>query len=251
MIDTHCHLLPNLDDGPSDWDQSLALAQTLVADGITEVIATPHQLGMFGNVDACEQIRLEVGRLNKRLTKAGIDLKVYSGAEIRLDVNLSKLLDEGMLLTLADSPYLLLELPSQQLIDITVLINDLINHDLIPVIAHAERLTFLKKKSAVLSHWRSAGALIQVTAPGLMGDWGSKISTFAWQLILSGYASVLATDAHDTDKRRPRLTEAHAAVAARLGIHIADRLTMENPAKILSGADLVPLFVGQNKSFHS
>ena len=251
MIDTHCHILPNLDDGPTSWDASLQLARALVADGITEVIATPHQLGMFDNADASGQIRSEVDQLNEMLTEAGIDLKVYPGAEIHLDIRLLKLLDSDCLLTLADSPYLLLELPSDVFIDMTPLILDFAKHSLIPVIAHTERLRFLAKHPAALSRWMDAGAVLQVTAAGLQGDWGSSVKRRAWQMILDGAASLLATDAHDTNARGPRLKEAHAAVSAKLGRHIADRLTIENPKNILTGAELIPLFGNQNLTLNA
>ncbi len=246
MIDTHCHILPGLDDGPKTWDESLQLAHALVADGITEVIATPHQLGMFDNAGASVHIRSGVERLNTELIDAGINLRVYPGAEIHLDVHLLKLLDSGCLLTLADSQYLLLELPADVFIDIATLILDLAKHSFVPVIAHAERLRHLAKHTAIPSRWQEAGAVLQVTAAGLLGDWGSSVRRHAWQMILDGAASLLATDAHDTDTRYPRLKDAHAAVAAKLGRHIADRLTIENPKNIIAGNDLIPLFGGQN-----
>lgn len=243
MIDTHCHLLPKLDDGPSNWAESLDLVKLLVKDGITSVIATPHQLGMFDNAHAIDTIRLYTDDLNTRLKEAGVNLMVYPGAEVRVDMRIGRMLSEGRLVTLADQgKMLLLELPSDVLIDITGLIKDLKKKGLTTVIAHAERLLYLQSNPGMLSNWREAGVEIQITAAGLLGDWGSKVSHHAWQLVLQGHASLLSTDAHDNGIRRPRLQEAAAAVSAKLGGHITHRLTVENPQNIIDGKELVSAF---------
>ena len=246
MIDTHCHILPDLDDGPDSMAESLELAAALVADGIDRVIATPHQLGMFDNADAADRIRQSVQDLNSVFQQQGLDLTVYPGAEVRLDMSIGRLLADDKILTLADgNKYLLLELPEDVLIDITPLIRDFAARGIVTVIAHAERLLKVAKQPATLHRWLDAGAFVQVSTAGLLGEWGSKISHFGWQLILEGQASLLATDAHNTITRRPRLSEAFSAVSGKLGTQIARRLTVDNPEAVLSGDELVPLFSQQ------
>jgi len=248
MIDTHCHILPDLDDGPESMTESLDLARALVADGIDAVIATPHQLGMFDNADAAGRICQSVRDLNSVLQQKDIPLTVYPGAEVRLDVSIGRLLKENKILTLANGGrYLLLELPEEVLIDITPLVRDFAARGIVIVIAHAERLLKAAKEPAILHRWLAAGAVLQISASGLSGEWGSGIAHFGWQLILDGQASLLATDAHHTVTRRPRLSEAFSAVSARLGEKIARRLMIDNPAAILKGACLSPLFQYQNQ----
>ena len=248
MIDTHCHILPDLDDGPTDIEESIKLAKALVADGVHTVIATPHQLGMFNNADAAEHFRKSVIDLNEQLLKDGIGLTVYPGAEVRLDMSIGLLLDKDEILTLADGKkYLLLELPEDVLIDITPLVKDFMARGIVTVVAHAERLLKVEKQPAIFHRWLDAGAILQVSAAGLLGEWGNKVSRFGWQLVLNGQASLLATDAHNTVTRRPRLAEAFSAVSEKLGTHIARRMTIENPAAILKGARLSPLFQNQNQ----
>ena len=81
MIDLHCHVLPAIDDGAESLDQSLEFCRIALADGITTLVATPHQKpGQFDN--SPEAIREKVRELNVALREAGIDLKVVEGAEV-------------------------------------------------------------------------------------------------------------------------------------------------------------------------
>ena len=42
MIDIHCHILPNVDDGPKSWDISQEMCRMAAEDGIEHIVATPH-----------------------------------------------------------------------------------------------------------------------------------------------------------------------------------------------------------------
>jgi len=242
MIDTHCHILPGIDDGPRCLEESVSLARALTAQGVDVVIATPHQLGTFGNADA-GIIRRAVQGLNDELGRLGIGLQVLPGAEVRIDINLADLIRQERIMTLADGrKYLLIELPSNTFIDMTSCVTGLADDGIIPVIAHAERLMYLAGDTATLCRWLEMGIVLQVTAAGLCGLWGGQVQKNAWELVLAGHVSVIATDAHDTELRRPVIDQAYSAVSARLGKRVADRLFTENPQHILQGQALVHAF---------
>jgi protein-tyrosine phosphatase len=242
MIDTHCHILPGIDDGPRSMSESVELAGCLVAQGIDTVIATPHQLGTFGNADA-SPIRHLVRQVNDELGIAGVKLTVLPGAEVRIDVNLSALVQQERILTLADGHrYLLIELPADTLIDMTFPARELMEHGIVPVIAHAERLAYLAGHPDVVGWWIELGVVLQISARGLLGEWGPAAKRNAWNMVLSGQAALLATDAHDTARRRPMLVQAYEAVAARLGNRVADRLCTENPRRVIEGRELAAMF---------
>src|SRR3569832_925468 len=111
MIDIHTHILPGIDDGAGDWEESLALARAAVAGGITMVVATPHHADERYSNKALDVAALTV-EFNERLLAARIPLSVRHGQEVRYHKELLDNLDRVELLTLADSRYLLLELPS-------------------------------------------------------------------------------------------------------------------------------------------
>src|SRR3954466_2539362 len=111
-VDIHCHCLPCLDDGPDSLVESLALCRALVADGITTVVATPHQLGRYDLRNGGPDIAQAAAALQRSLMVENIPLRVLPGADVRIDERIVRLMTEGHVLRLGGGSYLLLELPS-------------------------------------------------------------------------------------------------------------------------------------------
>ena len=84
-VDIHSHCLPGLDDGPATVTQAMALCRALVDDGITAVVATPHQLGRYDGRNAPRDVRQATMALNELLRKDGVPLTVLAGADVRAD----------------------------------------------------------------------------------------------------------------------------------------------------------------------
>ena len=133
-------MLPGLDDGSPDCEQSLVMARIAVADGIRDVVCTPHWApGAFENT------RLPVLRALKefqeKLCDNGIPLTVHPGAELRLDPDLIRKIDSGEILTLNDTGrFALIELPDMFLPrSLEVFFRNMLSCGITPVISHPER----------------------------------------------------------------------------------------------------------------
>jgi protein-tyrosine phosphatase len=141
MIDWHSHILPGVDDGPSDIEQSVAIAACLAAGGFTEVYCTPHLMrGCFeaGN----DEVRRGVATLQERLDTSGIPILLRSGREYCLDEYLQAALEDP--LPLGDSRLLLVEIPPHATADmVRRLLYDVVRAGFTPVIAHPERSPLL------------------------------------------------------------------------------------------------------------
>lgn len=242
-VDVHCHCLPGLDDGPRTMSDALALCQALVADGITTVIATPHQLGRYGEQNSASMIRQRARELREVLAEHSVPLTIEVGADVRVDERLLLLLDRDEVLTVADGEtYLLVELPHDILIDLTPLVVALRSRDVTPVVTHPERHIRLVQRPELVEPWLDAGAVLQVTSGSLLGHFGPEAQQTAWDYMSAGYVSVLASDAHDVVRRVPTMSAATELVAAEMGHAIARRVCMENPFKMLQGQPMVPMF---------
>ena len=238
-VDIHCHCLPGLDDGPATISESLALCRALVNEGINTVVATPHQLGRFSGCNEAKQVREAVSALNEELKSNDIALRVVPGADVRVDERICQLLEADKVLTLADGgKYILLELPHEVLIDIEPLLVDLASMGITAIISHPERHQGLAKESDILSKWLKCPAHLQVTAASLLGDFGPATEKFAWQLLSSGQASLVATDCHDLDGRRPRMRAALEQISNEVGEMVARLVCIEDPWGVLEGQDI-------------
>jgi protein-tyrosine phosphatase len=89
-----------------------------------------------------------------------------------------------------------------------------------------------------LESWVAAGSYLQLTAQSLFGRFGKQARKFSEELLRRGLAHFVASDAHDTRMRPPRLDEAYAWIAREYGEAMAERLLVSNPAAVLSGEAL-------------
>jgi protein-tyrosine phosphatase len=148
------------------------------------------------------------------------------------------LLDNGQILTLAGSRYLLLELLDNVIVDISFLITELRKRQISCIVAHPERDSL---SISMAKKWFSLGASLQVTASSLLGKGflGPEVQKPAWRLLEAGLVSVIATDAHDTGHRGPMMKAAYDSISVRLGTAIANLLLIENPARLIKGAEMI------------
>ncbi len=247
-VDIHCHCLPAVDDGPATKYEALALCQLLVDDGITAVMATPHQLGQFDGNNEAPEIRKAVLTLNEELETHQIPLTVMPGGDIRLDERICQLIKADKILTLADGgKYILLEFPSEVLIDIEPLLVELSCQDIQVIISHPERHFVLRRQPEVLPKWLRHSAHLQVTAGSLLGEFGPSAERAAWHLLRAGWVSLVATDSHNLSNRRPRMRAAFNSISRKMGQVSAHRVCIENPLRVLEGRNIATTFFQKNR----
>lgn len=242
FTDIHCHCLFGLDDGPATMAESLALCRRLVEEDIATVVATPHQLGRFDGSNRAANVREAVNDLNKALKNSSITLNVIPGGEVRVDERVCQLLEADKILTLADGgKYILLELPYQVFIDIEPLLTELASMGIQSVIAHAEKIASLATQHQIILRWLEHSAHLQITASSLLGDFGPEVQRASWYLLTSGLATLVATDSHDLNGRRPRMRAAFGRIITELGEDIARLVCIENPSRVINGQDILPI----------
>ena len=238
MIDLHCHILHGLDDGPASQEQGLAMARRAVEDGIHTVVATPHTLnGTYTN--PIEEIVARVAALREAFSRNHIELTVYAGADVRLCPGMLELIKSGHAGTFNNAgKYILIELPSQAMpLGVRDEIFSMKLNGITPIISHPERNPAIQRDSGILHELIRMGALCQVTAMSVMGDFGEAAMGCAEMLITHRLAHVIASDAHSAGGRPPVLSAAVEAAAELLESYDdALRMVTEVPAAILSGA---------------
>lgn len=234
MIDTHCHILPGLDDGPEDLETALTMARIAEHDGIRAIIATPH-VGANGSRPTPDVIRERTAAFNEALQQAAIRIAVYPGAEVRITDTLCQELQAGEHMTLADrGKHLLIELPLNSYPTYAAeLFFNLQVMGITPVLAHPERTALLRVHPEVIWGLAERGVLLQANLDSLQGRAGWPVRSQAIRLLRRGAVHLIATDAHDPRKRPPVLSTARKALRRLGGDDAFQKLVISGPQGLL------------------
>lgn len=207
MIDLHCHLLPGIDDGPAEPQASLDLARAQLAAGVDKVLCTPHVAHGYP-ANTGEAIIAAVQALRERLAAERIPLRIQAGAEVAIARAIDLDDDELTLLHLGASDWLLLEPPlSTDVPRLAQLVGGLQARGHKILIAHPERCAAFHQNPKLLAELVTGGAMAQLTAASLTGQFGRTVARLARTMVDEGVVHVIASDAHDARRRAPGLAE--------------------------------------------
>ena len=235
MVDLHCHILPGMDDGPDRIEESLEMAETAIADGITHVVATPHSNDRFWFDFA------QVRRLRDELqARVGNRLQIATGCDFHVNSeNLAMLRKQPKRFCINQRDYLLVEFNENSIppaIDHTL--HEMQLSGLRLIVTHPERNAILRTHPGRLRKWVRRGCFVQVTGNALTGSFGPTAQQMALQWIGEGMVHFAASDAHNNRNRPLRLRTAYEVVADRYGEAQARALFAENPGAAFEGRDL-------------
>ncbi len=235
MVDIHCHLLPGLDDGPESMEESVEMAEMALADGITHIAATPHANDTY-SFDGGRSLAL-CGELAARFDGR---LHLATGCDFHLSYeNVEAACASPQLFALNQKQYLLLEFADFALppsLDQALVRLQQVGLKLI--VTHPERNPLLRNAPERLRRWLDAGCYLQITALSLTGRFGPQAERAALEYLDRGWAHFVASDAHNVDRRPPRLRQAYDLVAARRGPQVAKALFNDNPLGAWQGVPL-------------
>jgi len=231
MIDTHCHILPGLDDGARTPSDAILMARRLVECGVRTVVCTPHFSRRYLTTVQAGTRRLV--ELRRALTTLGIELEAHLAAEIGPELALvvptaeltRRSLPGGFAIVelVATTPPQFVSAATQRLAEI----------GLRPVFAHPERCVAVQERPTILDEARAAGALVQVVAASILMQKRNSVTAAAWNLIDSGRADLLASDAHRPYGTRLQLGPIGDLVRRRYGASVLETLMVTNPARLL------------------
>jgi protein-tyrosine phosphatase len=233
VIDLHCHILPGLDDGAADLSVSLTMARQQADQGVTAVACTSHILpGLYHNSGPA--LRAATQELQDILDQEGISLALTTGADVHMAPDFVAELRSGKLLSIADSRYVLVEPPHHiappQLEDFFF---NLVVAGYVPILTHPERLSWVPSRYETIKRLVRSGVWMQVTAGSFTGAFGRNALYWAERLLDDGCVHIIASDAHDAERRPPDLAAGREFVARRVGADEAQRLVLTRPMGIL------------------
>ena len=196
FVDIHSHLLPQIDDGAKDLDDSINLIQRMASYGIKNIITTPHVLGdIYPNTAEIITEKLKI--VKEELFARNItDIKIKAAAEYMMDEQFSKILEEGKLLTLKDN-YILVEMsyfsPPYNLYEVLFQVQ-LKGYK--PILAHPERYFTYHNEFQSYYKLKKAGCLFQLNLLSLTEQYGKHVQKIAYKLIKENMYDFVGTDTH-------------------------------------------------------
>lgn len=234
FIDIHSHIIPDLDDGSANMDQTVNMLRIAYRDGIRSIIVTPHNLrGKYRITNT--QIKCHMDKLQEYINSTTSPIALYEGNEIYYSFDTIQLLKEKQLLTLADSKYILIEFPpSSEYQYIKNGLKELCGAGYLPILAHGERYKNITCDLERFYELLCIGVYIQVNAMTVTGDNGRPQQIIANELLKKDYVQFIATDCHSDGIRAPRLTECVDTIRRKYGEAYVNRLLIDNPSKVLN-----------------
>jgi protein-tyrosine phosphatase len=235
MVDLHCHILPGLDDGAAHMDESIAMAESAIADGITHLVATPHSSNEYRfDFSQVRELRDELQ------AKVGGRLTIATGCDFHLNAeNIASLRKNARQFCINQRDFLLLEFNEFSIppsMDQTL--HEIQLAGMRPIITHPERNGILRSRPERLRKWVRQGCFGQVTGGALMGGFGASAQQDALRWIAEGLIHFVASDAHNTRTRPLRLQSAYNVVVDQFGQDKARALFQDNPLAAFEGREL-------------
>ena len=240
MIDTHCHILPNVDDGSDSLQTSMLMAAMAADDGVTGIIATPHVIwDRDYNPEQLSYINKAADSFRKSLKESGLPIVCYLGAEVLCAESVPSLLEEGIFPKIEDTDYALVEFyfdePAEK---IGRCIEEIRSVGIKPILAHPERYYEVQKQKAFLNDLVELGCYLQVNKGSFFGQFGKKAQKTAEWIAKNRLAALLATDAHGVGSRTTRVAAAIESLSQKYGAEYIRLITKENPALLLKNRDM-------------
>lgn len=239
LIDIHNHLIPDFDDGPKSFEESLRMLRQAQEQGITDVFATSH-FNEYIPGDLEEEYLSKLQKLREEALAQNIRVNIYSGAEIFYHHFLESTVKEHKVTTLGGwGQYVLLEFPMFQITEGgEEVLFKLSMDEYIPIVAHPERYNAVMSDPQKALQFIQFGGLLQVNAGSLLGHFGKTSQKVAMELLEKQVVHFIASDAHSDEGRTFLLREVYELLKNKLPESYLQKLLYQNARCIV---DEVPI----------
>lgn len=248
FVDLHCHLLPGIDDGSASIVETVGMLRVAYQGGTRGIVATPHTFQpMFATFSSMELIGAfsrmmeELEGLSRQPKHSYLgEMDVRLGSENFVTPEFQQALAQRKVLTLNGSRYLLVEFPSfMPFALIESAVERILEHGLIPVLAHVERYEFSHQLPERLESLKRNGSVIQINAEAFERRRDhDEVKELALSLAGRGVLDVIASDGHDVRGRPPVLQSAFEYLSREFSQETLDTWMSANPSRILANLPL-------------
>lgn len=237
-FDIHSHILPGVDDGASNMEETRRMLLLAYEEGIRVIIATPHYVAGTENIKA-DKLREIYQSVTRVAAEVSEDFQILLGNELFYNTSLIEDLNRGNALVIDDTRYILVEFnPWISFRELWEGLNNCIFAGYIPVLAHAERYICLTKEIDLVHDLIELGAYMQITFSCISGFRPGIRFHFCRKLLQRGWVHFLGTDMHRASEEALNMEKAISYIRRRFGENIVRELLWENPMTMVEGEHL-------------
>lgn len=236
IIDIHTHILPGIDDGSENINESIEIIKYLEKQGVTDIVLTSHYIKntRFNSNQIARSKILDT--LKQALNNCNV--KLYLGNEVYITENIIELLENHEISTINNSKYMLVELPlSGYINNFQNILCELTDYGIVPIIAHPERYSFLQKNNKRICELLEFNCLIQCNIESLTGKYGKKAQKLMKWLLKNNLVNFVATDTHYVGDSK-QLEKAYKKLNKIVGKDKYNELVYTNPKKVLESKEI-------------
>lgn len=242
MIDLHCHILPGIDDGSRNIDETMQILKRAANSGFNTICFTPHYIEPQYINTKSENMQL-LEEVQKKIREEKISLELLLGNEIFIDENMVERLEERKMATLAETKYVLIEIPMYQEIPKEVvqkMINDVIEKGYKVIIAHPERYTYIQKNPKKILEYFGTEVIFQGNYASIIGTYGRETKKTVKKLLKEKIIHYFATDTHHIDRCiYDDIEQIKKKILKITGEEYFEILTEKNPKLILENKNVI------------
>lgn len=238
FCDLHTHALPGVDHGARDTDTALQMLQNAVASDVEYVALTPHfDVSNISAQALWEKMQDQFAALQK--AAEGLPIQLALGAEVHISPALMEQLDHIKLPTINNSRYLLTEFPvAYPESRFAPALEELLNRDYIPLVAHPERYEAVWQRPWITEQWLDMGCHLQLTGSSILGRNGKTVWQAATELLRRDRVACVASDAHGVHERTNYLMGVYDHLSIHFSKAYAQCLLHHNPLRIWQDENL-------------
>lgn len=233
MIDFHSHILPNIDDGSRSIEETFDLIKEAEEVGFDSIISTSHYIENYYEVNSAER-QIWIDAISKALKQKNIAVKLYLGNEVYFTHNIIELLLKRKIVTMNKSNYMLFEFPlNAKPLHIEEVIFELMEHKIIPILAHPERYSFVQEKPDMIPSLIESGVLMQSNYGSILGLYGEKAKILVKKFLECNMIQFLGSDVHRHKSIYPKIPTMIEEIKKIVGEEKIKELTTTNPQSVL------------------
>lgn len=235
LYDIHCHLIPGVDDGSINIEESLNAVKAEYDEGVRTIICTSH-ISIEQDSSYSQLLYKQMQVLQEALKgwEHGNQMELHMGNELFYSDSILDKLRLNEAYSMAGSHYVLTEFhPSVRYDELYHGLRSLASGGWLPILAHMERYDCLLKQKERLEELANLGVYLQVNTSTLLGRLLDSRSAFVKKLVQEGKIHFLGTDSHGMHYRQPKIRAAAQWIEKHCKESVSDRILYENPKAVL------------------